>query len=196
MSTSYSEHGISICKKYFFLSSFTILLQNDVGNVYLLVLLVLCNTFPNSKKYVMEPTFAPKPFFFFWSFWNFSHPPTYYPSLPPINLFTYIFKLKVDSSPSTYSPIIWFACFNDVFKQCGLDLTIIYVSIRLLEFWVMETTNIYDFLHLLSLITIKPNMDFWGDFAFAHTCHNTFFIFYFSLKENGERLTSKDQSKK
>jgi len=60
----------------------------------------------------------------------------------------------------------------------------------------METTNIYDFLHLLSLITIKPNMDFWGDLGFAHICHNKFFIFYFSLKESGERLTSKDQSKK
>jgi hypothetical protein len=37
--------------------------------------------------------------------WNFSHPPTYYPPLSPFDLFTYIFKLKVNSSPSTYSPI-------------------------------------------------------------------------------------------
>jgi len=60
----------------------------------------------------------------------------------------------------------------------------------------METINIYDFLHLLSLITIKPNMDFLVDLAFAHICHNIlFFIFYF-FKESGERLTSKDQSKK
>jgi len=39
---------------------------------------------------------------------------------------------------------------------------------RVLEFWVMETTNIYDFLHLLSLIKIKPNMDLGGGLAFAH----------------------------
>jgi hypothetical protein len=72
---------------------------------------------------------------------------------------------------------IWFACFNGVLKQCGLDFAIIYVSIRVLEFWVMETTNIYDFLHLLSLITMKPNMDFGGDLAFAHICHNIFSFF-------------------
>ncbi len=35
---------------------------------------------------------------------------------------------------------IWFACFNGVLKQCGLDLIIIYVSIKVLEFWIMETT--------------------------------------------------------
>jgi hypothetical protein len=46
---------------------------------------------------------APHPVFFF--LWNFSRPPTYYPPLSPSNLLTYIFKLKVDSSPSTYSPI-------------------------------------------------------------------------------------------
>ncbi len=38
-------------------------------------------------------------------FWNFSLPPTHYPPLSPTNLLTYIFELKVDSSPSTYSPI-------------------------------------------------------------------------------------------
>ncbi len=54
------------------------------------------------------------------------------------------------------------------------NVVYIYVSIRVLEFWVMETTYIYDFLHLLSLITIKPNMDFLVDLAFAHICHNTF----------------------
>jgi hypothetical protein len=59
----------------------------------------------------------------------------------------------------------------------------------------METINIYDFLHLLSLVKIKPNMDFGGDLAFAHVCHNTFF-FSFSLKNSGERLISKYQSKR
>jgi hypothetical protein len=55
-------------------------------------------------------------------------------------------------------------------------------SIRVLEFWVIETTNIYDFLHLLSLIKIKPNMDFGGNLAFAHICYNTFFKFLFLSK--------------
>jgi hypothetical protein len=46
----------------------------------------------------------------------------------------------------------------------------------------METTNIYDFLHLLSLIKIRSNMDFGGDLAFAHICHNTFFFSFFFSK--------------
>jgi hypothetical protein len=56
-------------------------------------------------------------------------------------------------------------------------------SIRVLEFWVMETTNIYDFLHLLSVIKIKPNMNFGGDLAFANICHNTFFFSLFLSRE-------------
>jgi hypothetical protein len=32
-------------------------------------------------------------------------PPTYYPPLSLTYLLTYIFNLKIDSSPSTYSPI-------------------------------------------------------------------------------------------
>jgi hypothetical protein len=55
-------------------------------------------------------------------------------------------------------------------------------STKVLEFWVMETTNIYDFLHLLSLIKIRPNMDFGGDLAFAHICHNTLSFFFFFSK--------------
>ncbi len=50
---------------------------------------------------------------------------------------------------------------------------------RVLEFWVMEIINIYDFLHLLSLIKIRLNMNLGGgggDLAFAHICHNTFFF--------------------
>ncbi len=38
-------------------------------------------------------------FLFFFFFWNFSHPPTYYPPLAPTHLLTYIFELRVDSSP-------------------------------------------------------------------------------------------------
>jgi hypothetical protein len=60
----------------------------------------------------------------------------------------------------------------------------------------MEIINIYDFLHLLSIIKIKPNMDFGGDLAFAYICDNTLFFFLFFLKESGERLTSIDQSKR
>jgi hypothetical protein len=53
----------------------------------------------------------------------------------------------------------------------------------------MEITNIYDFFHLLSVIKIRPNMDFGGDLAFAHICHNAFFFSLFFLKESGERFT-------
>jgi hypothetical protein len=36
-------------------------------------------------------------------------------------------------------------------------------STKVLKFWVMETINIYEFFHLLSLIKIKPDMyEFWG----------------------------------
>jgi hypothetical protein len=48
----------------------------------------------------------------------------------------------------------------------------------------METTNIYGFLHLLSLIKIRPNMDFGEILAFAHICHKTHsFFFFFSQGE-------------
>ncbi len=53
-------------------------------------------------NFILSP--IPTQFLFFF-FWNFSHRPTYYPPLSPTDLFTYIFKLKVDSSPSTSSPI-------------------------------------------------------------------------------------------
>jgi hypothetical protein len=45
------------------------------------------------------------------------------------------------------------------------------------EFWVIKTINIYEFLHILSLIKIRPNMDFGRNLAFAHTCHNTLLFF-------------------
>jgi len=44
-------------------------------------------------------------FFFFFCFLDFSHPLTHYPPLSLTDLLTYIFDLKVDSSPFTYSPI-------------------------------------------------------------------------------------------
>jgi hypothetical protein len=49
-------------------------------------------------------------------------------------------------------------------------------SIRFLKFWIMEKINIYDFLHFLSLIKIKPNMDFGGKLAFVDIWHKTHFI--------------------
>jgi hypothetical protein len=52
----------------------------------------------------------------------------------------------------------------------------------------METTNIYDFLHLLSLIKIRANMNFGGDLAFAHICHNTFF-FLFLISKRVEKVS-------
>jgi len=56
---------------------------------------------------------------------------------------------------------------------------------RVLKFWVMETINIYDLLHLLSLIKIRPNMicGGGGDLAFAHIRHNTVFFLFFSQRE-------------
>jgi hypothetical protein len=57
------------------------------------VLLGLHNTLPNSTRYVMEPTLVPHPFVFLLKLF------------PPTHLPTYTFKLKVDSSPSTYSLI-------------------------------------------------------------------------------------------
>jgi len=68
----------------------------------------------------------------------------------------------------------------------------IYVNTRVSKFWVMEITNIYDFLHLLRLIKIISNMDFGRDLAFAHICENIYFLF----KECGKRFTSKYQSKR
>jgi hypothetical protein len=59
----------------------------------------------------------------------------------------------------------------------------------------MEITNIYDFFHLLSLIKIRPNMDF-GGIGNLHIYANTFFFSFFSLKDSGERRISKDQSKR
>ncbi len=57
-----------------------------------------------------------------------------------------------------------------------------YVNTRVLEFWVMEITNIYDFLHLLNLIKIIPNMDFGGDLAFTYICHNIYIYLFISMK--------------
>jgi hypothetical protein len=91
---------------------------------------------------------------------------------------------------------IWFNCCNDVLKQCGLDLAIIYVNTRVLEFWVVKITNIYDFLHLLSLIKIRPNMDFGGQIWHLHIYATIHFFFSLFLKESGERVTSIDQSKR
>jgi hypothetical protein len=53
----------------------------------------------------------------------------------------------------------------------------------------METKSIYDFLHLLGLIKIRPNMDYGGDLAF-HIRHNTFFSFFF-FSQSGESSQAK-----
>jgi hypothetical protein len=64
----------------------------------------------------------------------------------------------------------------------------------------METINIYDFFHLLSLIKIKPNMDCGGgDLTFTHICHNTPFFspFFFSKRmEKGSQVKTKVRGKK
>jgi hypothetical protein len=48
---------------------------------------------------------------------------------------------------------------------------------RVLEFWVMKTTNIYDFLQLWNLIKIRPNVDLERNLTIAHICHNIIFFF-------------------
>jgi len=60
----------------------------------------------------------------------------------------------------------------------------------------MEKTNIYDFLHFLNLIKIKPNMDFGGNLAFVHIWHKTHSFFSFSIKENGKKFTLINQTNK
>jgi len=60
----------------------------------------------------------------------------------------------------------------------------------------MEKTNIYDFLHFLSLIKIKPNMDFGGKLTFEHIWHKTLsFSFSFFVKESGKRFILINQKK-
>jgi hypothetical protein len=56
-------------------------------------------------------------------------------------------------------------------------------SIKVSKKSVMERTNIYDFLHLLNLIKIRPNMDFGGNLAFTHICTIHFFFFFFSQRD-------------
>ncbi len=63
---------------------------------------VFMGVIPLILLYLFKLLFKIKLFLFF-CFWKNSHPPTYYPPLFPTNLFTYIFKLKIDSSPSSYS---------------------------------------------------------------------------------------------
>jgi hypothetical protein len=62
---------------------------------------------------------------------------------------------------------------------------------RVLEFWVMETTNIYNFLHLLSLIEIRPNRDFGRGFGICTYMPQYIFLFFSFFKKSGERLINK-----
>jgi len=49
----------------------------------------------------------------------------------------------------------------------------------------METIHIYEFLHLLSLIKIRSNMDFEGNLAFANIWYNFFLKFLINRVEKG-----------
>jgi hypothetical protein len=68
----------------------------------------------------------------------------------------------------------------------------IYVNSKVLEFWVMEITSIYDFLHLLNLIKNRPNMD-WGGGGFGICTYMPQYYYFFPFKESGERLTNKTE---
>jgi hypothetical protein len=76
--------------------------------------------------------------------------------------------------------MVYLSNVNYIYQYYVLQLFMLF-STSVLEFWNMEKTNIYDFLHLLSLIKIKPNMDFGRNLTFAHKCHDTSFSFSFSL---------------
>jgi hypothetical protein len=54
--------------------------------------------------------------------------------------------------------------------------------------------NIYDFLHFLSLIKIRPIMDFGGGFSICTYIPQYIFIFFLFQRE-WRRLTNKDQTK-
>jgi hypothetical protein len=64
----------------------------------------------------------------------------------------------------------------------------------------MKITNIYEFLHLLSLIKIRPNMDFLGGFdIFTYMPQYPFFFFFFSFSkkvEKGSQAKTKVRGKK
>jgi hypothetical protein len=83
----------------------------------------------------------------------------------------------------------WSCSFSKIHKGNIKVIVFPYVRVlqidigRVLEFWVMEATNIYDFLRLLSLIKMRPNMNFEGDLAFAHICHDTNFFPFFSQRK-------------
>jgi hypothetical protein len=63
----------------------------------------------------------------------------------------------------------------------------------------METTNIYDYLHLLNLIKIRPNMD-WGGGGFGICTYMSEYFFFppFLLKkvEKGLQANTKLRGKK
>jgi len=71
---------------------------------------------------------------------------------------------------------------------------------RVLKFWVMETINIYDLLHLLSLIKIRPNMICGGGGWFGiwtYTSQYGFFPFFLSKRmEKGSQAKTKLRGKK
>jgi hypothetical protein len=50
---------------------------------------------------------------------------------------------------------MWIEFSNIIFLQLFMLF-----NTRVSKFWVIKTTNIYDFLHILSLIKIRPNMNF------------------------------------
>jgi hypothetical protein len=64
-------------------------------------------------------------------------------------------------------------------------------STRIFEFKDMETIIFLDFLHLLNLIKINPNVNFGGKLRFAHICHKAFFSFFFFQGEWGKAHVDK-----
>ncbi len=67
---------------------------------------------------------------------------------------------------------------------------------KVLEFWIMETTNICHFLHLLSLIKIRHNMNFGGNLAFAEYVTKHFNLFHVFSSQGEWRNTYVDKPNK
>jgi hypothetical protein len=70
----------------------------------------------------------------------------------------------------------------------------IYVNSKVLEFWVMEITSIYDFLHLLNLIKNRPNIDFGGGGIWHLHIYATILLF-FSFQREWRKTHKQDRSK-
>jgi len=108
-----------------------------------LISIFFCNFIfsPPLSQFFLELYFFPHPhpiLFYFITFETFPTHPPIAPTTIPSDLFTYIFKLKVDSSPFTYSPIN-FKCFTFISTHLPNPLSI-YLPTNTLSRYVPNPT--------------------------------------------------------